>query len=146
MVFPRSEHPPQRYVEVDDRTMAFTSPNKRRASDTTWNMPSLDPPPKRLRSSTNLGKDYRIYHPQAGQYCEAKGQCLPPVGHDELRGSQEQQQQQKMLPKLSFQQYRMREQLRAYMEEEIQRMRCDQKHRSCGYNYEACPKDPAGGA
>ncbi|EER17959.1 hypothetical protein Pmar_PMAR019841 [Perkinsus marinus ATCC 50983] len=142
MVFPRSKSAYSRYAE-GDQAMGTTSPNKRRISDATRNMPSIDPPTKRMRTSGEFGEDPRSYNLHTDQYTDAKAQYLAGVDCGQQQGAQE---QQRMLPKLSFQQYRMREQLRAYMEEELRRMRCDQKHRSCGCNYEACSKGSTDGA
>lgn len=58
--------------------------------------------------------DPRSYNLHTDQYTDAKAQYLAGVDCGQQQGAQE---QQRMLPKLSFQQYRMREQLRAYMEE-----------------------------
>ncbi|KAF4741032.1 hypothetical protein FOZ62_024837, partial [Perkinsus olseni] len=144
MVFPRSGPASFRYIE-GDRTMGVSSPNKRRASDATRDMPAIDPPTKRLRSSEGLARgtcktptcgDGRSLTPflvtrfesHAGQLGDVKGEYLATAHY-----GQQPQGEQSMLPKLSFQQYRMKEQLRAYMEEEVRRMRCEQKHRSCGY-------------
>ncbi|KAF4662318.1 hypothetical protein FOZ61_002578 [Perkinsus olseni] len=137
MVFPRSGPTSFRYIE-GDRTMGVSSPNKRRASDATRDMPAIDPPTKRLRSSEGLTRGTgKTPTCSDGQLGDVKGEYLATAHY-----GQQPQGEQNMLPKLSFQQYRMKEQLRAYMEEEVRRMRCEQKHRSCGYLYEDCSKGP----
>ncbi|KAF4677865.1 hypothetical protein FOL47_008930 [Perkinsus chesapeaki] len=151
MVYPRGASYRHLAVEEGDRTMGITnSPNKRRASDVNGTMSTVDPPTKRLRCSEGFGNGPNCaYDSQAAQLCDVKEQYLADAArynHPAVTPAYNQQQQQHkqvgqgMLPKLSFQQYRMKEQLRAYMEEEVRRMRCEQRHRSCGYNYEECSK------